>query len=78
MSRVEHAIVAILDQQAAGDHRNRLPAARRVGQAAGQQQAKVLLAGEGGDCGFIGVGRDHDLGEDVADRLGGRAVERAG
>ena len=46
------------------------PACARIGQAAGEQQAQVLLGGDDGD-GLLGrVGRDDHLGEDLDDGLG--------
>ena len=71
------AVVAVLDQQPAGDHRQRLAGARRIGQLAGQQQAQILLLGEDGAGVVVGVGRDDDFGEDLRDRFGGRR-RRAG
>ena len=43
----------------------RLPAARRVGKVAGQKQAQVLLPREDRLRVLVGIGRDHDLGEDL-------------
>ena len=59
----DHAIVAVLDQDAAGDHRDVWSAARRIGQLAGQQQAQVLLSRENRLGLLVGIGRDDDLGE---------------
>ena len=73
----QHAIVARLDQPAAGDRLRRHPAPRRIGKLAGEQQAQVLLRGEQGDRLLVRVGGDHHLGEDAGDRLRGRGVERA-
>ena len=50
---------------------------RRIGQAAGEQQAQILLRREDAARVGIGVGRDDHFGEDLGELLGGRAVERA-
>ncbi len=52
------------------------PTPARIGQAAGQQQTQVLLAREGSDGSFVRIGGNDDLGEDLADRFGGRSVQR--
>ena len=74
---VDHGIVPALDEQAAGDGFDRRARRARVGQAAGDQQAQVLLRRD--DCGcLVGrIGRDDHLGEGFDDLLGGFGVERA-
>ena len=72
----DHAIVARLDQETAGDRLHRPPAPRGIGQVAGQQQAQILLAGEHRARTFVSVGCRDDFGEDTRDRLGRRFVER--
>ena len=49
----------------------------RVGEAGGEEEAEVLLAGEDGLGGFVGVGGDDDFGEDGGDLGGGGFVEGA-
>ena len=44
----DDAVVAVLDQEPAGDDRDGLAGARRIGQLAGQKQAQVLLFREDG------------------------------
>ena len=70
---VDDRVVARLEQQAAGDRTDAEARRARVGKAAGQQQAQVLLRRDQGDGLFVGVGRDDDFGEDLDDfrsRLG--------
>jgi hypothetical protein len=58
-------VVAGLDQEAAGHALEGVAGRQRVGQAAGDQQAQVLLGGEHGDGVVVGVGGDDHLGEDL-------------
>ena len=51
--------------------------ARRIGEAAGDEQAQIGLCGEDRDRRLVRLGRDDHLGEDAGDRLGRRRVERA-
>ncbi len=61
----DHAVVAILDENAAGDDGDILTRPCRIGKLAGEQQAKVLFLGEDRFRLLVGVGRDDDLGEDL-------------
>ena len=70
------AIVAILMEDPAGNHADRLPGARRIGQTIDQQQTQILLRREQLARAFVGTRRDHDFGEDMADRLCRGAVQR--
>ena len=54
-----------------------VPGAARIGQAAGEQQPQVRLAGDDRDRLRVGLGRDDDLGEDLDDGGGGGGVEPA-
>ena len=47
---VDHRIVAALDEQAAGNGFDGGAGGARIGQAAGDQQAQVLLGGDDADC----------------------------
>ncbi len=60
---VDDGRIAVLHEEAAGDgaHGQRLRAG--IGQAAGHEQAEVLLGGDDGPGLLVGVRRDDDLGE---------------
>ncbi len=70
--------VAGLGEQAGGDGADGEAGLGRVGEAAGEEEAEVLLAGEDGLGGLVGVGGDDGFGEDGGDALGGFGVERCG
>ena len=50
--------------------------ADRVGHGVQRQEAQIRLGGEGGSRVRVGIGGDHDLGEDPGDLTRGLAVER--
>src|SRR5690606_12837798 len=66
---VDHRIVARLHQQATGDRFHQQAFLARVGYAAGEQQAQVLLRGDDGDGFIAGTGRNDHFREDLGDRL---------
>ena len=74
---VDHGVVARLHQHAAGDRLERHAAGARIGQAAGEQQAQVLLRRDDRDRFLAGVGRDDHLGENLGDGARGFGIERA-
>jgi len=68
-------VVARLDQHAPGNGLERQPAPARIGQGAAFEEAQVLFLREDFPR-FGGNGRRNDhLGEDRADRFGGRGIE---
>ena len=74
---VDDGIVARLDEEAAGNGTQRQARRADIRQAAGQQQAQVLLGGDQGDRLLLGIGGDDDLGEDLDDLLRSLGIERA-
>ena len=71
------AVVARLHQEAAGHGAEGKPGAVGSGQAAGDQQAQVLLRRENAPRVGVGIGRDDDFGEELGDFFRRGAVERA-
>jgi len=69
------AVIAGLDQPASGDRLGLDAAALWIGQRAGEQQAEVLPGSEHCERALIGIGRDHDFGEDARNRARGRLIE---
>ena len=73
----DHAVVARLHEQAAGERAHHDAGRARIGQRAHGQQAQVLLGGED-RLRLVGrIRRDHHLGEDLGDLLGCRGVDGA-
>ena len=72
---VDHRIVARLHQEAAGHRLGGEAGRARVGQAAGDQEAEVLLGGEHRDGVVVRLRRDDHLGEDLGNGAGGRGIE---
>ena len=69
----DHAGITILDEEATGDGADGQPGGARIGQAAGEEEAKILLRRDDGDRLVGGIGGDDRLGEDLHDlrrRLG--------
>ena len=73
---VDRSVVARLHEQSSGHGTHGEPRRTRVGQAAGRQQAQILLPGEDGFGLVRRVGRDHHLGEDLGDLQRGGRVDR--
>ena len=70
---VDHRVVARLHQQAARDGLHRQAGGARIGQAAGEQQAQILLRADDRDRLLGRVRRDDHLGEDLRDGARGLA-----
>ena len=74
---IDIAVVAALDQQSTGHGFHREAFGTAIGEAAGEQEAEVLLGGDDAD-GLVGrLGRDDHLGEDLDDLGRGVGVEQA-